>query len=100
RIGTASNSGPPLNGLQASYYENTNLAGRPQTIENDPNVDFSWPNGPPALPAGSTNYSVRWSGDLLVSSPGSYTFSTTTSGTSEGAELTIDGTEAIHWTSS
>jgi RHS repeat-associated protein len=101
QIGTTQTAGPSLDGLQASYYgpNDTNLAGRAAATETDPNVDFSWPSGPAALPGVSSNYSVRWSGDLLVSSPGSYTFSTTTSSTSEGTELTIDGTQAINnWT--
>jgi RHS repeat-associated protein len=99
QIGTAQTAGASLTGLQADYYENTNAAGRAQTIENDSNVDFSWPNGPPALGV-SSNYSVRWSGDLLVTNPGSYTFKTIISSSSEGTELTVDGTHAIdNWTS-
>jgi YD repeat-containing protein len=99
-IGTAQARGPSLTGLRASYYENTALAGRATTIENDPNVDFSWASGPPALAADGVthNFSVRWSGDLVVTSPGSYTFSTPT--TYAGTRLVIDGTQAINnWAS-
>jgi len=101
QVGTAQAAGPSLTGLQASYYENTSLAGRATTIENDPNVDYSWPNGPTTQLPGynfSSGFSVRWSGDLLVSVPGSYTFSTPS--TTQGTRLTIDGVRAIdNWAS-
>jgi RHS repeat-associated protein len=98
QIGTAQTAGAALQGLQGSYYANTNLAGRATTIENDANVDFSWPSGPSALPGVSHNFSVRWTGDLVVSNAGSYTFSTP--GSYAGTRLTIDGSQAIdNWTS-
>jgi RHS repeat-associated protein len=100
QIGTTQTPGPSLQGLHASYYDNPNLAGRAKAIENDTNVDFNWPSGPAAL-SGYTisgGFSVRWSGDLLITSPGAYTFSTPTS---TGTRLTIDGTQAIdNWTTS
>jgi len=98
QIGTLSTAGAALQGLQASYYGNPNLAGRATTIENNSTIDYSWPSGgPPELPNVIHNFSVRWSGDLLVSSPGSYTFSEATS--YGGTRLTIDGAQAIDsWT--
>jgi RHS repeat-associated protein len=97
-IGTPQAAGPSLNGLRASYYDNPSVAGRAKATENDSNVDFSWTQGPLALSGYNlaSGFSVRWTGDLLVTNPGSYTFSTPSS---TGTRLTIDGTEAVNnWT--
>jgi RHS repeat-associated protein len=87
-------AGPSLQGLQAAYYENENLAGRPKVLQNDSNVDFNWGTGAPApLPGRSDNFSVRWSGYLKVASEGDYTFATYAD---DGTRLTIDGSAAIN----
>jgi RHS repeat-associated protein len=97
QIGTTAAAGAARQGLQAAYYENPNLAGRPKLLQTDANVDFSWPTGPPGLTV-AHNFSVRWSGNVFVSSPGSYTFSTPSS--PSGTRLTIDGLQAIsNWSS-
>jgi RHS repeat-associated protein len=95
--------GPHLTGLQAAYYSNVNLAGRPAARRTDANVNFvDWATGgpTPVCPAGQTcdNFSIRWTGQLAVQTAGTYTFWTTT-GTDEGTRLTIDDTVAINdWT--
>jgi RHS repeat-associated protein len=92
QIGTASTAGPALQGLQAFYYTNTNLAGQPAAEQTDASVDFSWgTSGPPGLGVGN-NYSIRWIGDLLVSQSGAYTLSTNAS---DGTRLTVDGVAGI-----
>jgi RHS repeat-associated protein len=98
QIGDAAGPGASLHGLQAAYYNNVNLTGRPDALQTDSNVDFSWPSGPPPLPGVTHNFSVRWSGDLLVTNAGSYTFSTPS--TYGGTRLTVDAVQAINnWTS-
>ena len=92
QIGTSSTAGAALQGLVGSYYPNINLAGRPTLHQTDSTVDFTWgTTGPSGLGTGS-NYSVRWTGDLNVTTAGSYTFSTVAS---DGTRLTIDGIVAV-----
>ncbi len=97
QIGTASTPGAALQGLKAAYYENENLAGRPKALQTDATVDVNWGTGAPTpLPGRPDNFSVRWSGDLNVTTAGSYVFSTVAD---EGTRLTIDKTKAIDkWT--
>ena len=93
-IGTSSQAGTGLQGLQASYFSNLNLAGRPAVRQTDANVDFNWAmGGPAALGSQTDNFSVRWAGNLVVATEGDYTFTTVSS---EGARLTVDGIQAIH----
>jgi RHS repeat-associated protein len=93
-IGTGAQAGPGLQGLQASYFANLNLAGRPAASQTDITVDFNWGTGGPAALGGqSDNFSVRWSGNLVVATEGDYTFTTVSS---EGTRLTVDGMQAIH----
>lgn len=91
-IGT-SGAGPALEGLQASYYENANLAGRPKARQTDASVDFDWgTGGPAALPGRTDEFSVRWTGNVLVTTPGEYLFSTVSD---DGTRLIIDAVHAI-----
>lgn len=93
KIGTATAPGPALQGLQASYFSNVYLAGRPAARQTDANVDFGWASGgPAALPGVSDSFSVRWSGNLSVAGEGDYVFSTVSD---EGTRLTIDDIVAI-----
>src|SRR2546423_1333786 len=62
KIGTATTPGAALQGLQAAYYDNANLAGRPKLQQTDANVDASWGTGGPTGLGVSDNFSVRWSG--------------------------------------
>jgi RHS repeat-associated protein len=98
-IGTSSTAGPSLTGLQGEYYKNINLAGRADARQTDANVDFSnWgTTGPAAIGGQTTNFSVRWNGDINVPATGSYTFYTYAD---DGTRLTIDGLVAVNdWTS-
>jgi RHS repeat-associated protein len=89
-LGTPTAAGPALNGLQSAYYSNANLSGFPQKVQTDPNVDSSstWGvGGPPALSGQATNFSVRWTGIMNVSSAGTYVLAATADG---GSRVTID----------
>jgi RHS repeat-associated protein len=93
KIGTTEQAGPPLQGLQASYYTNLNLAGRPHARRTDAQIDQTSGGGWPNLPGGQTsNFSVRWTANLQVETAGDYTFSTNAS---DGVRLTVAGVHAL-----
>ena len=94
KVGTSTQAGDSLLGLQASYFANVNLAGTPAKVQTDPAsqtgaaVDFDWSSsGPAALGGQQTNFSVRWSGTLANLAAGSYTFTITHD---DGARLLVD----------
>jgi RHS repeat-associated protein len=87
QIGSASTPGAALQGLKAAYFDNVNLAGRPKVLQTDPNIDNAWgTSAPPPLPGVTSNYSVRWTGELSVATTGDYTFTSTAD---NGTRLTI-----------
>jgi RHS repeat-associated protein len=84
--------GAPLQGLQAAYYPNPNLAGRPTKTAIEPAINFQWGSGGP-LPSGPhDSFSARWSGELLVPIAGAYVFAAESN---NGVRLTVDGVRAI-----
>ena len=95
--GNGSTAGPALEGLQAFYYKNADLTGRPEAIQNDANVDFDWTvTGPAALGGQKTNIGVRWSGILTVPAQADYVFATKAEA---GTRLVVDGAPLIDkWT--
>jgi RHS repeat-associated protein len=91
--GTPSAAGAALEGLQANYYTNASLAGRPGIRKNESAIDFSAGGGWPNLPGGqTTNFSVRWSGNVIVPTAGDYTFTTVAT---DGTRLTVGDVHAI-----
>jgi RHS repeat-associated protein len=95
--GTSTTPGPALQGLEADYFTNASLAGRPAVTETDPTIDDTWgTTGPAQLPGTTSNYSVRWMGYLNIPAAGNYTFTTVAK---DGTLLTIDGLQLINnWT--
>ncbi|MFD4976157.1 glycoside hydrolase family 3 C-terminal domain-containing protein, partial [Streptomyces sp. NPDC058424] len=74
-------------GLEAGYYNNKNLTGKPVLTRVDPDIDFNWAGSPGAgVPA--NNFSVRWTGTLTPPKTGTYTFSLLSE---DGSRLYIDG---------
>ena len=93
QIGTSGSPGSALQGLQAAYFSNYNLAGRP-VLQTDGNVDFNWgTGGPAALGTQTDGFSIRWTGNLNIATACDYTFSTYAD---EGTRLVIDGLLALN----
>jgi len=55
-----------LAGLNAFYFSNTNLSGTPTFTEVDPNINFNWNSSSPGGSVPSSNFSVRWIGNITV----------------------------------
>jgi beta-glucosidase len=55
-------SGP---GLQAEYFDNTDLAGTPRVVRVDPEVNFKWGSAAPHPDLAADRFSVRWTGKLV-----------------------------------
>ena len=60
-------------GLLATYYNSSDFTSNSFT-RVDPQIDFDWRGAPPAPGISSNDFSVRWSGNLLVTNSGEYTF--------------------------
>ncbi len=60
-------------GLLATYYDNSDFTGNSFT-RIDPEINFEWKGEPPAPGMPTNNFSVRWSGNLLVTNNGDYVF--------------------------
>jgi autotransporter-associated beta strand protein len=82
------NNGASANGLQGFYYPNINFSGTP-IIRVDATVNFSnlATNTQPLYPQ-VTEFSVRWIGQLLTTTAGTYTFTTTSD---DGSRCWVNG---------
>ena len=82
-------------GLQAEYFDNTDLTGRPVMRRVDPSVNFSWGfNG--VSPRLKQNYSVRWTGVLTPSVSADYVLGFTGQ---DGYRVWVDGQLLVEdWT--
>ena len=59
-------------GLKGEYYPNMELSGNPTATRLDSTINFNWDNNIPAAGFTSENYSVRWTGQLIVPKTGKY----------------------------
>ena len=80
-------------GLLGTYYRGTDF-DTPVGTELDPIIDFTWTNSWPGFGLGSSNYSVRWTGQLVAPASGSYTFYTTSA---DGVELFLQDPATGVW---
>jgi len=80
--------------LKAEYFNNTTLAGEPELVRQDPEIDFDWGNGDvpgensPAASINVDDFSARWSGELEIDLTDTYTFHVTAN---NGFRLWLDG---------
>lgn len=72
---------------KGEYFNNRTLAGSPQLVRDDANINFNWGSGVPANGLPADNFSARWT--RTVNFPaGSYRFTTTTD---DGVRLWVNG---------
>jgi len=83
---------PAARGFRAEYFENTNLAGTPVLIRREDRIDVE-PSGSP--PPGVTNmhFGIRWTGQLVVPTNGTYHFTFYGDG---GFRVFLDGKPLIN----
>jgi beta-glucosidase len=67
-------------GLTGEYFANMTLEGRPLVTRVDPNIDFAWSGAPPAPGIPASNFSVRWTGELVPQTTGDYRFGLSSEG--------------------
>lgn len=78
-------------GFRGEYFDNDSLAGKPVMTRLDPGIDFVWAGVDPApgIPSPS-EFSVRWTGNLVPSASGDYRFGLRSQG-GYGFRLYLDG---------
>jgi YVTN family beta-propeller protein len=82
-------------GLLASYFNNTTLSGTAVLTRREA-VNFAWGNGSPGAGVNADNFSVRWTGTIIIPTTGSYRFQTESD---DGVRVSIDGAQRINnWT--
>jgi len=64
------------NGLNAEYYNNTDLGGSPVLTRIDKMVNFTWIENGPGEGVAKDHYSARWTGYLKVDKTDNYSIST------------------------
>ncbi len=80
---------------KGDYFNNQFLSGSPTFTRNDVAVSFDWTNTTPAPGVSNSNFSVRWTRNVVFS-PGNYRFTLRVNG---GTNLIIDGNLVIgQWT--
>lgn len=79
-------------GLFGEYYSDANLTNL-EFSQIDTKIDFYWANCAPDPRLNSTNFSVKWAGEIEVPVSGTYTFFTNTD---DGVRLWMDGTLLIN----
>jgi hypothetical protein len=85
----------PTTGVQATYFDNRDLTGSTLT-RVEPHIDVNYGSGSPSPNLGPDQFSVRWSGRVLVDRAETYRFYTQTD---DGARLWVDGTLVVDdWT--
>ena len=89
-------------GIQGDYFANATLSGTPSFTRTDVRVDFNWqgqaPGGstsPNFAAVAATNFSVRWTGQLIPNFSETYTFQTTSD---EGVRLYLEPANSGNWT--
>jgi beta-glucosidase len=79
------------NGMNAVFFNNTDLTGVPVLERIDPVIDFKWNENGPGSGVAKNNYSVSWSGYLKVPETDEYILGTI----STGSRLWIDDKPVI-----
>ncbi|MBD1842758.1 DUF4347 domain-containing protein [Cyanobacteria bacterium FACHB-63] len=80
------------NGLLGEYFDNIDFTNRILT-RTDATVNFDWILGSPAAGIGADTFSVRWTGQVLAPTSGTYQFFTTTD---DGVRLFVNNQLVIN----
>jgi beta-glucosidase len=75
-------------GLRAEYFANGDWKGEPALVRDDAQVDFNWAADAPAPRLPADNFSVRWTGQLVVPESGKYVVGFNGNG---GVRVLLDG---------
>ncbi len=92
---------PPVTGsgtgLLAEYFTNVDLIAPSTAVRVDSTVDFAWLDATiPAPGIGASNFSVRWTGEVVAPVTGAVTFSTSSD---DGVRLWVNNQQLINnWT--
>ena len=85
-------------GLTGEYFGNAALDGKPIVTRVDRNIDFDWSGTETAPGVPTSEFSVRWSGNLVPASTGDYRFGLRSEG-GYGLRLYLNGKCLIdEWT--
>jgi len=83
------------NGLNATYYNNSDFTGT-TVSRTDATVNFSWGSGSPHASIGSDTFSARWTGQIQALETGNYLFKTDSD---DGVRLYVNNVLVINnWT--
>ncbi|WP_019502689.1 PA14 domain-containing protein [Pseudanabaena sp. PCC 6802] len=80
------------NGLRGEYFDNANLTNLKQT-RTDSTVNFNWGTGSPDAAIASNTFSARWTGQILPTTSGTYTFFVQAD---DGVRLWVNGRRLIN----
>jgi beta-glucosidase len=85
---SSAQNGKQLSGLKAQYFSGTSFTGSPHGERVDRNLDFDWNGAAPMAGVSAEAFSVRWTGYVMVPSPGTvqYGFSLAHCSTCDDAE--------------
>ena len=75
-------------GLEAQYFNNTSLSGKPIVTRIDQEINFNWKDGTPHGKVNKDNFSVRWTGRLGAPVTGTYVL---TAKCDDGVKVWLDG---------
>lgn len=82
------NAKPGEHGLRAEYFRNKDLQGTPAVVRVDKQINFEWAMGAPDSTIPAEHFSARWTGKLVPTETGIYTFGFSSD---DGVRLTLDG---------
>ncbi len=89
--------GKSEHGIDAEYFDNQDLKGRPKITKIDNEINFDWNGQPPVEGIPGEHFSARWTTRILADETGDYSLNVASD---DGARLYVDGKLAINdWTS-